>query len=58
MKTFTDPFRIPCPLPLRKSRSRWKTSSARAAPLVDALHMTDGWKSLDTEHPTYISACR
>lgn len=31
-------------------------SSALAAPLVDASHTTDGWKSLDTEHPTYVSA--
>jgi hypothetical protein len=23
---------------------------------IDASHMTDGWKSLDTEHPTYVSA--
>lgn len=31
-------------------------SSAPAAPLVDASHTTDGWKSLNTEHPTYVSA--
>ena len=31
-------------------------SSAPAAPLVDASHTTDRWKSLDTEHPTYVSA--
>ena len=30
--------------------------SAPAAPLVDASHTTDGWKSLNTEHPTYVSA--
>lgn len=24
----------------------------------DALHTTDGWKSLDTKHSTYVSACR
>ncbi|RZL25271.1 MAG: hypothetical protein EOP64_06990 [Sphingomonas sp.] len=33
-------------------------SSTPTAPLVDAPHTTDGWKSLDTEHPTYASACR
>ena len=27
-------------------------SSAPAAPLVDASHTTDGWKSLGTGHPT------
>ena len=37
---------------VRKSRSKRKMSSAPAAPLVDASHTTDGWKSLDTEHPT------
>jgi len=46
------------PITVRKSRSTRKTSSAPAAPLVDASHTTDGWKSLDTEHPTYVSACR
>ena len=46
------------PVTGRKSRSRRKMSSAPAAPLVDASHTTDGCKSLDTEHPTYVSACR
>lgn len=40
------------PITVRKSRSRRKMSSAPAAPLVDASHTTDGWKSLDTGHPT------
>ncbi len=31
-------------------------SACRSA--IDASHTTDGWKSLDTEHPTYVSACR
>lgn len=31
-------------------------SSAPAAPLAVSSHTTDGWKSLDTEHPTYVSA--
>ena len=46
------------PITERKSRLRRKMSSAPAAPLVDASHTTDGWKSLCTEHPTYVSACR
>jgi len=46
------------PITVRKSRSKRRMSSAPAAPLVDASHTTDGWKSLDTEHPTYVSACR
>lgn len=29
-------------------------SACRSA--IDASHTTDGWKSLDTEHPTYVSA--
>ena len=44
------------PITVRKSRSRRKMSSTPAAPLIDASHTTDGWKSLDTEHPTYVSA--
>ena len=44
------------PITVRKSRSRRKMSSAPAAPLADASHTTDGCKSLDTEHPTYVSA--
>jgi hypothetical protein len=28
--------------------------ACRAA--IDASHTTDGWKSLDTEHPTYVTA--
>jgi hypothetical protein len=44
------------PITVRKSRSRRRMLSAPAAPLVDASHTTDGWKSLDTEHPTYVSA--
>ena len=31
-------------------------SACRSA--IDVSHTTDGWKSLDTEHPTYVSACR
>jgi hypothetical protein len=58
MKTFTDPFANTLPITLRNSRSRRKMSSAPATPLVDASHTTGGWKSLDTEHPTYVSACR
>ena len=40
------------PITVRISRSRRKMSSAPAAPLVDASHTTDGWKSLGTGHPT------
>jgi hypothetical protein len=29
-------------------------SACRSA--IDASHTADGWKSLDTEHPTYVSA--
>jgi len=58
LKTFTGPLANTLPITVRKSRSRRKMSSAPAAPLVDASHTIDGWKSLDTEHPTYVSACR
>ena len=45
LKAFTGPLANTLPITVRKSRSRRKMSSAPAAPLVDASHTTDGWKS-------------
>ncbi len=50
MKTFTGPFRIPCQLPCGNHGRDGRCRQRVAAPLIDASHTTDGWKSLDTEH--------
>ncbi|WP_242098166.1 hypothetical protein [Sphingomonas sp. CROZ-RG-20F-R02-07] len=55
MKTFT----IHCEYPAHYSteltvEAEDLVGACRAA--IDASHTTDGWKSLDTEHPTYVTA--
>ena len=56
MKTFT--VHSDYPVHYRaESRSKRRMLSAPAAPLVDELHTTVGWKSQGTEHPTYVAAC-
>ncbi len=58
MKTFTDPFRIPCPL----SRGNHGRSGGccQCLPLRLSMRHTrpTGGRASTREHPTYVSACR